>query len=499
MKVLALSLVLGFALTHADGVFEGLEGNLVPCQEKCENTFNVHTNSEVAGQLKACHAGCRFMSVISAMENNPIGQFLDGPDKSHNLQQSHSGCDNSCSTAFKDQEKDTYACKQGCVYEIPAIESRNKEMHSPLEAFFGPHMSGMSSHMPRFVIRIPTSLHMFDGPSPRMIQSDSVVDETKEEESGMTVSNMFSKMHEQMSHMMNQMMGSMPGFGQQLPQGSSGRMVVVRSGPGYHEEKTYKINPDGSKTEIESEVVRDGEQVSQITDRNGKLLNDMMNHHNPLDAKSPEDIKNDAEIIETKTNEMEESDVNVDRQNILREIENDRNKIFGLFFKPKYEEKSKDSSFIHGYDFQDFEEPKISEGLRPYQDDPRRFRTMMCSEPSDQMKWSDWVSCLHMRMGLPRWLTAATISLGIVFIIWLCLVIPTNAPKQKAPMTKAMEAAQSGHAKKLELASTEYPPAYNKLDLPPSYDDIPNLHVAVPVPDGAGPLPSKTSLEDSKI
>ena len=27
-------------------------------------------------------------------------------------------------------------------------------------------------------------------------------------------------------------------------------------------------------------------------------------------------------------------------------------------------------------------------------------------------------------MGLPRWLTAVTLSLGVVFIIWLCLVIP---------------------------------------------------------------------------
>ena len=43
-----------------------------------------------------------------------------------------------------------------------------------------------------------------------------------------------------------------------------------------------------------------------------------------------------------------------------------------------------------------------------------------------------------MRMGLPRWLTAATISLGIVFIIWLCLVIPHNAPKQKVKNTKVM-------------------------------------------------------------
>ena len=38
---------------------------------------------------------------------------------------------------------------------------------------------------------------------------------------------------------------------------------------------------------------------------------------------------------------------------------------------------------------------------------------------------------MHARVGVPRWLTAATISLGIVFSVWLCLVIPTAAPKQR--------------------------------------------------------------------
>merc|ERR1712071_459913 len=50
---------------------------------------------------------------------------------------------------------------------------------------------------------------------------------------------------------------------------------------------------------------------------------------------------------------------------------------------------------------------------------------------SHHLKWSDWVACLHARVGVPRWLTAATISLGIVFSVWLCLVIPSAAPKQR--------------------------------------------------------------------
>merc|ERR1719308_160907 len=50
---------------------------------------------------------------------------------------------------------------------------------------------------------------------------------------------------------------------------------------------------------------------------------------------------------------------------------------------------------------------------------------------SHPLKWSDWVACLHAKVGVPRWLTAATISLGIVFSVWLCLVIPSAAPKQR--------------------------------------------------------------------
>ena len=81
---------------------------------------------------------------------------------------------------------------------------------------------------------------------------------------------------------------------------------------------------------------------------------------------------------------------------------------------------------------------RMSEGLRPrYFDEATMRRLRMCSnENAHNLKWSDWVSCLHARMGMPRWLSAATISLAIIFVIWLCLVIPQNAPKQKVKMTK---------------------------------------------------------------
>ena len=50
-------------------------------------------------------------------------------------------------------------------------------------------------------------------------------------------------------------------------------------------------------------------------------------------------------------------------------------------------------------------------------------------------KWSDWASCLHLKLGVPRWLMTTSICMGIIFLLWLCLVIPSNAPKQRVKAT----------------------------------------------------------------
>merc|ERR1711881_375935 len=109
------------------------------------------------------------------------------------------------------------------------------------------------------------------------------------------------------------------------------------------------------------------------------------------------------------------------------------------------------------------------------------------------LKWSDWVACLHAKVGVPRWLTAATISLGIVFSVWLCLVIPSSAPKQRlralvikaekpsAAVAKAKEAeaaasaaAAAAKAKEAEAAgydAKDYVVAVVNVDMPPTYGD----------------------------
>merc|ERR1719361_591835 len=115
----------------------------------------------------------------------------------------------------------------------------------------------------------------------------------------------------------------------------------------------------------------------------------------------------------------------------------------------------------------------------------REYLDNECS--SRNLSWSDWVSCLHAKVGVPRWLTAATISLGIIFSIWLCLIIPSTAPKRKvktlfikgekpsAALLKAVKEAEAAQAKEAEASGNkkdEYMVAVINVDLPPTYGDV---------------------------
>merc|ERR1712168_1690585 len=121
----------------------------------------------------------------------------------------------------------------------------------------------------------------------------------------------------------------------------------------------------------------------------------------------------------------------------------------------------------------------------------QRYRTLAEQEyrddytcNSDHLKWSDWVACLHARVGVPRWLTAATISLGIVFSVWLCLVIPSAAPKQRiralviktekpsAALAKAKEAEAASKACEAAGVDPKTVVSVVRVDLPPSYGDV---------------------------
>lgn len=163
--------------------------------------------------------------------------------------------------------------KQITSYFLPLTVDRIiflfEQIKNPLASFFG---SSMNGGMPAFVLRIPTS---FSFSSPRQIQTENLSNETEEIESRsepLSFSDMFSRMHEQMNSMMSNMMHGMPSLsGMGVPEGARGKMVVVKSGPGFSETKTYDINPDGSRTEVESEVTHNGQVISHENLR----MNDM--------------------------------------------------------------------------------------------------------------------------------------------------------------------------------------------------------------------------------
>merc|ERR1711990_1016503 len=147
----------------------------------------------------------------------------------------------------------------------------------------------------------------------------------------------------------------------------------------------------------------------------------------------------------------------------------------------------------------------------------QRYRTLAEQEyrddytcNSDLLKWSDWVACLHARVGVPRWLTAATISLGIVFSVWLCLVIPSAAPKQRiralviktekpsAALAKAKEAEAASKACEAAGVDPKMVVSVVRVDLPPSYGEVrpaspaPSYKSDMGVP--ASPAPSYRSV-----
>merc|ERR1719367_645615 len=159
----------------------------------------------------------------------------------------------------------------------------------------------------------------------------------------------------------------------------------------------------------------------------------------------------------------------------------------------------------------------VEENERMSQQLLHRYRTLAEQEyrddytcNSDHLKWSDWVACLHARVGVPRWLTAATISLGIVFSVWLCLVIPSAAPKQRiralviktekpsAALAKAKEAEAASKACEAAGVDPKSVVSVVKVDLPPCYGEVrpaspaPSYKSDMGVP--ASPAPSYRSV-----
>merc|ERR1711997_581577 len=85
-----------------------------------------------------------------------------------------------------------------------------------------------------------------------------------------------------MKSRMSSMMSTPPQF-QEMPSlsGSGGKMYIMESGPGYHEEKSYDIGPNGKMTLID---------------------NDMIDRTNPLDEQNMDD--NEVEVFQPENQKV---------------------------------------------------------------------------------------------------------------------------------------------------------------------------------------------------
>merc|ERR1719290_202708 len=287
----------------------------------------------------------------------------------------------------------------------------------------------------------------------------------------------FEGLFEQINNHMGRLMSSMPqqlgGIRGMLPFGQPtemGKLTVIKAGPGFHEEKHFDIGPNGKLTEVKPIE-----------------MHDALEHANPMDTHFN---SNDVEVFHDKDEDVaknsefditEAQSEKVEKEPVMdvRGLEEQEPEV------PKAEVVESIEDFgAKEYPFLSVLRNTVEENERISQQILSKYRAMAEEEylddnscSSHHLKWSDWVACLHAKVGVPRWLTAATISLGIVFSVWLCLVIPSSAPKQRlrALVIKAEKpSAAVAKAKEAEAAAfdaKDYVVAVVNVDMPPTYGD----------------------------
>jgi len=310
---------------------------------------------------------------------------------------------------------------------------------------------------------------------------------------------------EQFNSQFGRMMSSLPQLENlrgMLPFGdhSGGKLTVIKAGPGFHEEKSYDIGPDGEITEVKPV----------------HMVGDALEHENPMDTHFD---SNDVEMIQTDADVKEVEKAPVMDVRGLEEQEPVETDVKPLVSVEEFHEAELPYLSVLRNSFDEEEARLLSEKfLQSYRSmAEREYLDNECS--SRNLSWSDWVSCLHAKVGVPRWLTAATISLGIIFSIWLCLVIPSTAPKRKvktllikgekpsSTILKAVREAEAAAAAKAKEAEAngykkeEYMVAVINVDLPPTYGDVAVPGSPAPsyksdmAPQPGSPAPSYKSMD----
>jgi len=328
---------------------------------------------------------------------------------------------------------------------------------------------------------------------------------------------------------------------------STGEIIISRSGPGYHETKHYNLN-NGDLIEIDEEEtmgndalshanpmdmdfnesdvelfnpfehVQQHQQVVPALEAEEHLASEQPNYIiDPFSIPSEQYVQDPymslefegmrPNFLEESSNLVEEESPEFRQEPAKEEVatekeENDMKELVRTIEeeveKNSVEEAKVESMPIHRefmFEIDNSDIRSLRERLMNYlrwnreRDQPflsarADYADVSCDSESLPLK--DWLACAHLNVGVPRWLTAATIALGIIFSVWLCLVIPSAAPKQKIKslviktqkLSKPSEVAgrelTAAEAKELEATAASKEPiiAVIKVDLPPQYGDV---------------------------
>jgi len=579
------------------------------CSTKCKD------EKEDPKLIDACHRGCDVFLAKDAAERNI---FLNPFTALHrvNTRAALIKCTNDCNLTYNEGEAE--ACADGCRWQNDSGAARQRSSslgqiinlgdNGGLTITLGsmPEMPRMPQGLSNLFNQVNDMVNdqirvqhgnlqqIFGGPSsqPRMDP------ETGSSGHGMFGS-MFDSMHQSMQDMMRGFLGG-PNTLQsssELEEGSRGKdgklihgggeLVVIKSGPGFHEEKKYMLGPNADiekildsnmndmfssvadksissesedlvlpvqeimlgeepkltltnepselydidligdliETEIESEEGSAAElldednmfqilppAIKDLIDRQDRIFTQMMKKENFVDV-HPKVTNLMADHVSRMEHILNDNDqvkiliapnkFAVSHQNPMEKyVDRDQVEVFGKPEEPEEVPRKSKAVFADsdpwGIINEGLEGPKLPEtGLKSRQlekneeieDLNRKMEEVfgqqhhqprfiyvdrdVCAQEKSKMSWGDWFNCLHVRMGLPNWLLVSTVSLGVIFTLWLCLVIPSNPPKQKV-----RRSPKNVNVKELEangaLATIIMPPTneLEKVDLPPSYDDL---------------------------
>jgi len=435
------------------------------CNTRCKD------QKEGGNLIDACQRGCDvYLAKDAAEERN----FFANPFRilrSDNNRAALIKCTNDCNLSYHDAEASS--CADGC-----RMQSETSRAGTVLNFGDGgltitlggmpdmPRMpQGLSNLFNQVNDMVNDQIRVQHGRVQSILGNGPVeaarpVEAKMDNGSGNVFGDMFTSMHDMMR-------GFFPGFsgpeevrdqdGKLVHSG--GELVVINSGPGYHSERTYKLGPDAD--------------IEKILDNN---MNDMLNHKNPMEKymnndqvevfgvpadAAAQEIANEAEVVQVADS---------DPWGIINEgLEGPRLPETGL--KSRHYEQVVEEPRAPTQE--DILNKKIEEVFGSHHQ-PRFIYVDrdMCAQQNSKLSWGQWFDCLHVRMGLPNWLLVSTVALGVIFTLWLCLVIPSNPPKQKVRTPKNV------NVKELEangaVATIIMPPTneLEKVDLPPSYDDL---------------------------